>query len=107
MSGTGNDLVMIDNRDGTLQLHRAAIARLCGRHRRIGADGLLMVQPAEQGADFRMRYYNTNGGEAEMSGNGARCFARVAGPLSGKTDQVSFETMAGASRRGLLGTDKL
>ena len=107
MCGAGNDFVMIDNRDGALQLDRSAIARLCGRHRRIGADGLLMVEPAEQGADFRMRYDNANGVEAEMSGSGARCFGRFAGPLSRKTDQVSFEAMAGASRRGRLGTDKL
>lgn len=95
MNGAGNDFVMIDNRDGRLQLDRATIARLCDRHRGIGADGLLMVEPAEQGADFRMRYYNADGGEAEMCGNGARCFGRFAGQLSGKTDQVSFETMAG------------
>ncbi|RYD36574.1 MAG: diaminopimelate epimerase, partial [Verrucomicrobiaceae bacterium] len=54
------------------------------------------VEPAEQGADFRMRYYNADGGEAEMCGNGARCFARFARFLSGKPlEKVTFETPAG------------
>jgi diaminopimelate epimerase len=95
MNGAGNDFVMIDNRDGRLQLSRETIAKLCDRHRGVGADGLLMVEPAQADADFRMRYYNADGGEAEMCGNGARCFGRFAGRLSGREGDVSFETMAG------------
>lgn len=96
MNGAGNDFVMLDNRQGALQLDRATIARLCDRHRGIGADGLIMVEPAQTGeADFRMRYYNADGGEAEMCGNGARCFARYASRLSGLKDSIRFETMAG------------
>lgn len=95
MNGAGNDFVMLDNRTGALALDKAAIARLCDRHRGVGGDGLLMVEPAQSGADFRMRYYNSDGGEAEMCGNGARCFARYAQRLSGKAGEVSFETMAG------------
>ena len=103
MNGAGNDFVMMDNRDGKLKLEGEVIAKLCDRHRGVGADGLLLVEPAENGADFRMRYYNADGGEAEMCGNGARCFGRFAGRLSGKTDQVSFETMAGLITARLLG----
>lgn len=95
MNGAGNDFVMIDNRDGRHTLNGAQIARLCDRHRGIGADGLLAVEPAQNGADFRMRYYNADGGEAEMCGNGARCFGRFAARLSGTSDSVSFETIAG------------
>jgi diaminopimelate epimerase len=95
MNGAGNDFVLIDNRDGALQLDKAAIARLCDRHRGVGADGLLAVEPAQNGADFRMRYYNSDGGEAEMCGNGARCFARFAQRVSGKTGDIRFETQAG------------
>jgi len=95
MNGAGNDFIVIDNRLGHISLTRERIARLCDRHRGIGADGLLAVEPAELGADFRMRYYNADGGEAEMCGNGARCFARFAGRLSGRQDRISFETMAG------------
>ena len=76
MNGAGNDFVMLDNRDPKLSLSGEEIAPLCDRHRGVGADGLLAVEPAEGGADFRMRYYNADGGEAEMCGNGARCFAR-------------------------------
>src|SRR5665213_2165870 len=95
MNGAGNDFVVLDNRDRKLSLDRAQIARLCDRHRGIGADGLLAVEPAENGADFRMRYYNSDGGEAEMCGNGARCFARFAQRVSGKQGDISFETLAG------------
>lgn len=103
MNGAGNDFVVVDNRDGSLQLDKATIARVCDRHRGVGADGLLAVEPAENGGDFRMRYYNADGGEAEMCGNGARCFARFAAKLAGRTDAVSFETMAGVITARLLG----
>src|SRR5262245_23597712 len=95
MNGAGNDFVMVDNREGKIALSKEQIAALCDRHRGIGGDGLLAVEAAQNGADFRMRYYNADGGEAEMCGNGARCFARFASKLSGKTDGVSFETIAG------------
>ncbi len=103
MNGAGNDFVMIDNRDSRLVLTREQIARLCDRHRGIGGDGLLAVEPAQNGSDFRMRYYNADGGEAEMCGNGARCFARFASKLAGKTKSVSFETVAGVVTAELLG----
>ncbi len=96
MNGAGNDFVVLDNRDRSLSLSGDQIARLCNRQRGIGADGLLAVEPAENGADFRMRYYNADGGEAEMCGNGARCFARFVNRLSeGSLEKVSFETPAG------------
>jgi diaminopimelate epimerase len=96
MNGAGNDFVVIDNRSLEISLSPEQIALLCDRHRGIGADGLLAVEPAEHGADFRFRYYNSDGGEAEMCGNGARCFARFASHLPPEIpDKVSFETMAG------------
>src|SRR5215210_6606755 len=95
MNGAGNDFVLFDNRLGDLRLDQPAIARLCDRHRGIGADGVLILERPEDGADFRMRYYNADGGEAEMCGNGARCFARFAQRLSGQSGELSFETMAG------------
>jgi len=96
MNGAGNDFVVVDNRDGRHALSQAQIARLCDRHRGVGADGLLAVEPAENDADYRMRYYNADGGEAEMCGNGARCFGRFANFLNGFTlDKVNFETPAG------------
>jgi diaminopimelate epimerase len=96
MNGAGNDFVVIDNRSRQFSLDGKTIARLCDRHRGVGADGLLAVEPAEGQADFRMRYYNADGGEAEMCGNGARCFARYSARLMPeKPASVSFETQAG------------
>jgi len=95
MNGAGNDFVLMDNRAGSLSLDARAIERICDRHRGVGADGLLLVEPAGNGADFKMRYYNSDGGEAEMCGNGARCFARYANRLTGSAARVSFETLAG------------
>lgn len=96
MNGAGNDFVVVDNRDLSLNLTRDQIAQLCDRHRGVGADGLLAVEPAENGADFKFRYYNADGGEAEMCGNGARCFGRFTSALLEELpDQVTFETIAG------------
>ncbi len=96
MNGAGNDFVVVDNRAGQYVLSREQIAHLCDRHRGVGGDGLLAVEPARNGADFRMRYYNSDGGEAEMCGNGARCFARYARRLAAEgAERLSFETEAG------------
>jgi diaminopimelate epimerase len=95
MNGAGNDFVLIDNRLGDLRLVAAQIAKICDRHRGIGADGVLLLERAANGADFRMRYYNADGGEAEMCGNGARCFARYASHIAGPMEELSFETPAG------------
>lgn len=98
MNGAGNDFVLLDNRAGAVVLEPAAIARICDRHRGVGADGILLVEPAQAGGDFRMRYYNSDGGEAEMCGNGARCFARFVDRLEPGSGEVSFETLAGMIR---------
>ena len=98
MNGAGNDFIMLDNRDEKLALGPARIALLCDRHRDFGADGVLAVEPPVRGADFRMRYYNADGGEAEMCGNGARCFARFARRLGANKSVISFETLAGIIR---------
>lgn len=106
MNGAGNDFVMVDNRDGSLSLGDAQIARLCDRHRGVGADGLLAVEKAEGAADFRMRYYNADGREAEMCGNGARCFARFVNKLSPSSNgAVTFETPAGIISARLEGEE--
>lgn len=95
MNGAGNDFVMVDNRQGDIHLQPRQISQICDRHRGVGADGVLVLEKADNGADFRMRYYNADGGEAEMCGNGARCFARFANKVAGADEKVSFETPAG------------
>ncbi|MEY2508740.1 MAG: diaminopimelate epimerase [Verrucomicrobiota bacterium] len=103
MNGAGNDFVMIDNRVGDLRLASDQIAKICDRHRGVGADGVLVLERAANGADFRMRYYNADGGEAEMCGNGARCFARYASRIAGPMEELSFETPAGVIGAELQG----
>ncbi|HXL24137.1 MAG TPA: diaminopimelate epimerase [Chthoniobacterales bacterium] len=103
MNGAGNDFVMVDNRAGEVRLRPEQIVRICDRHRGIGADGILLLERGSNGADFRMRYYNRDGGEAEMCGNGARCFARFANKVAGAPDKISFQTPAGLIRGELHG----
>ncbi|MBK1830345.1 diaminopimelate epimerase [Verrucomicrobiaceae bacterium R5-34] len=104
MNGAGNDFVVIDNRDLKFQLSKEQIALLCDRQRGVGADGLLAVEPAEKGADFKFRYYNADGGEAEMCGNGARCFGKYTAALLGEgTSLVTFETIAGTLSAQIIG----
>ena len=95
MNGAGNDFVLIDNRGGDVRLTPEQIERICDRHHGIGADGILLLEKSTNGPDFRMRYYNRDGGEAEMCGNGARCFARFAHKVAGAGEKISFETPAG------------
>jgi len=103
MNGAGNDFVMIDNRAGDLQLAAGQISKICDRHRGVGADGVLVLERPTNGATFRMRYYNADGGEAEMCGNGARCFARYASRVAGPVRSLSFETPAGVIGADLHG----
>ena len=103
MNGAGNDFVMIDNRAGDVRLRPEQIVRICDRHSGVGADGILLLEKGSNGADFRMRYYNRDGGEAEMCGNGARCFARFANKVANAPAKVSFQTPAGLIRGDLHG----
>ena len=103
MNGAGNDFILFDNRTGEINFDRSQIAQLCDRHRGIGADGILLLENPTNTADFRMRYFNADGGEAEMCGNGARCFARYANKVGGEKEKISFETAAGVISAGLNG----
>ncbi len=95
-SGSGNDFIFIDNRS---LKHRADemidfVRRVCRRGQSVGADGLMFIEPSER-ADFKWRFFNADGSEGEMCGNGGRCAARFARELGIATDSVSFETIAG------------
>ncbi len=103
MNGAGNDFVLIDNRTGAHHFSRPQIAFLCDRHRGVGADGVLLVESPAGQADFRMRYYNSDGGEAEMCGNGARCFTRFISKITGTVSDIRFETQAGIIQAGTEG----
>jgi diaminopimelate epimerase len=81
MHGTGNDFVVVDGAAEKVPADPSALARrVCDRHAGIGADGLILMVPAQKGvdADLRMRMYNADGGESEMCGNGIRCVCKLA-----------------------------
>ena len=96
MSGSGNDFIIIDNRNRVVDENNLQdfIARVCRRKISVGADGLILVEESEN-VDFKWRFFNSDGSSAEMCGNGARCAARFAylNEISGT--KVSFETKAG------------
>ena len=98
MNGAGNDFIILENFDRTRSRDALpAIARaLCDRRMSIGADGLMVLEPADDGAaDFRMLFYNSDGSMGEMCGNGARCICRY-GYENGLAGEVqTVETTAG------------
>lgn len=98
MHGAGNDFILVDDREGRFPVTDTAfIARLCDRRRGVGSDGLLLIQPSDM-ADFRMRFFNPDGSEADLCGNGARCIARLANEIGAAPADMIMETAAGPVR---------
>ena len=105
MHGLGNDFIVFFD-EGTIELYVTDMAqRLCDRHTGIGADGLVIVMPSEV-ADVRMRIINSDGSEAEMCGNGIRCFAKYAYDRKIITKDIfTVETLAGIMTPEIIAED--
>lgn len=91
--GCGNDFILFDNRQGNFPLSQPTlIQRLCHRQSGIGANGVLLLENSVQ-ADFRMRIFNSDGSEAEMCGNGLRCFVKWLATLGFQYQTYRIEVM--------------
>ena len=97
IQGTGNDFIIIDNRNKNINGSRySEIARrLCTRRFSVGADGIMFIEMPTKGGEYKMAFYNSDGSIGEMCGNGARCIARYGFEkgISGSTQRI--ETTAG------------
>ncbi|MDF0555020.1 diaminopimelate epimerase [Kamptonema sp. UHCC 0994] len=103
--GLGNDFILIDNRhqsEPILTLQQAE--ELCDRHFGIGGDGVIFALPGQNGTDYTMRIYNSDGSEAEMCGNGIRCLAKFIADLEGVNAKTQYriDTLAGVMTPELL-----
>ncbi|MDT2456698.1 diaminopimelate epimerase [Enterococcus avium] len=97
LQGAGNDFILIDNQElnfASEQLTKFA-ARVCTRRVSVGADTLIAVEAARGSGDFYARFFNADGSEAEMCGNGARCVARWAFETGIAKEKMIIETIAG------------
>lgn len=92
--GTGNDFVIIDNRKGDIELSTQQVKHLCDRRFGIGADGLMLLQELP-GYDFEMVYYNADGRESTMCGNGGRCLTRFAYDIGMHQEKFRFLAVDG------------
>lgn len=94
MSGSGNDFIIIDNRDGKISYNKNFIEKVCRRSLSVGADGIIFIEKSDK-ADFKWAFFNSDGSVAEMCGNGSRCAAKFAymNNIAGK--EMKFETLAG------------
>jgi len=104
MNGSGNDFILIDNREGTVEEGEMGhlVKRICRRRESVGADGMIFVTKSDR-YDFAWRFFNADGSEAEMCGNGGRCVARFAHLKGISGSKMTFETLAGPVSAEVMG----
>ncbi|MBP5972990.1 diaminopimelate epimerase [Brasilonema sp. CT11] len=104
--GLGNDFILIDNRSSSEPVITPEQAvKLCDRHFGIGADGVIFALPGDNGTDYTMRIFNSDGSEPEMCGNGIRCLGAFLADLEGsakKSDQYRIHTLGGVMTPQLM-----
>ncbi|WP_119461676.1 diaminopimelate epimerase [Rhodospirillaceae bacterium SYSU D60014] len=106
MHGLGNDFVVLDGRVRPLDLTAAQARAIADRKTGIGCDQLILLEPARNGADLRMRIRNADGGEVEACGNATRCVAALL-MAERQTDRVTIETEAGLLTAEAAGADRI
>ena len=103
MHGAANDFILVDDRGCNFPAaDRDWLANIAARRTGIGCEGVILIQPSDK-ADFRMRFYNPDGGEVEMCGNGARCVARLANELGVASQNMTIDTVAGILQAEAMG----
>lgn len=95
--GTGNDFVMVDNRGNNFPKHQQLIEQLCNRRFGVGGDGLIILEKDSE-TDFKMVYYNSDGNESSMCGNGGRCVVALAHFLKIFENQCTFNAIDGVHK---------
>jgi len=104
MHGAGNDFILVDDRGLTFPAtNRAWLAAIGARRTGVGCEGVILIQPSDT-ADFRMRFFNPDGSEVDMCGNGARCVARLAFDIGAAPAVMKFDTGAGVIAAEMIGS---
>lgn len=103
MHGASNDFILVDDRNKKFPVRdKKWIAEIASRRTGVGCEGVILIQPSAK-ADFRMRFFNPDGGEVEMCGNGARCVAKLACEIKAAPAMMTIDTVAGILRARALG----
>ena len=102
--GAGNDFVLIDNRLNEIKKKKKNVEYLCNRRFGVGADGLMLLQKSSI-VDFEMLYFNSDGKQASMCGNGGRCIVAFAKHLGIIDNKTLFEAYDGIHDAEILKTD--
>ncbi|MCD6578315.1 diaminopimelate epimerase [bacterium] len=104
-SGAGNDFIMLNNFKSAKNMEYSSMTKvLCKRGLAVGADGLIAIENSNK-ADFKMKYFNSDGSEAQMCGNGGRCISMFAYKAGIVGKKMTFETLSGIYSSEIIGDD--